>query len=234
MLFEATLYTILWGFLIGILISAPMGPTGMLVIQRTINKGWFPGFLTGLGASLSDFIYAVISTFFINLVLVWIESYEITLQVLGGLLIGVYGLVLWFSNPASAFTPDPLHGVSAPRSFSCKLRAWAILKYFFSGFGLTISNPAIVFLYLILFARTNFLFDADIAHWWLYVIGFAMIVSGAICWWLLITWFINKVSNRFQVRTLRVINRVMAGVMFLIALYGFGNGLFMFYMRHWG
>ena len=33
------------GILIGVLISAPMGPIGMLCIQRTLNKGRWPAFL---------------------------------------------------------------------------------------------------------------------------------------------------------------------------------------------
>ena len=38
------------GIVIGILVSAPMGPIGMLCIQRTLNKGRWHGFVTGLGA----------------------------------------------------------------------------------------------------------------------------------------------------------------------------------------
>lgn len=40
------------GVLVGIIISAPMGPIGVLVIQRTLNKGRYPALFTGLGASL--------------------------------------------------------------------------------------------------------------------------------------------------------------------------------------
>ena len=37
------------GIIIGVLVSAPMGPIGMLCIQRTLNKGRWHGFVTGLG-----------------------------------------------------------------------------------------------------------------------------------------------------------------------------------------
>ena len=49
------------GILIGILASAPMGPVGVLCIQRTLNKGRWYGFVTGIGASVSDIIYALIT-----------------------------------------------------------------------------------------------------------------------------------------------------------------------------
>jgi len=48
------LYIVLRGMAIGLLISAPMGPIGMLCIQRTLNKGRWPAFFTGVGAALSD------------------------------------------------------------------------------------------------------------------------------------------------------------------------------------
>ena len=52
---------IIKGLLIGIIASAPMGPVGILCIQRTLNKGRWEGFATGAGASLSDIIYAIIT-----------------------------------------------------------------------------------------------------------------------------------------------------------------------------
>ena len=41
------LLSIVEGLVIGILISAPMGPIGMLCIQRTIYTGRASGFFTG-------------------------------------------------------------------------------------------------------------------------------------------------------------------------------------------
>jgi threonine/homoserine/homoserine lactone efflux protein len=224
-MFVTTLLTIVWGLLIGILVSAPMGPTGILVIQRTLNKGWLPGLLTGLGAVLSDLFYAVISGFGIAFIVDWIQHYQVTLQFLGSLFIVAYGGYLWFSNPASALaTSDSLTSAN-PR----RLRGWA--KFFFTGFGLTISNPAIVFFYLALFARTNFLFAADREHWWIYLLGFSCIMAGAISWWLLITWLINKVRNHFKLHTLKIINRSIAALMFGIAVVGFASGIYQLVTR---
>lgn len=230
-MFETTLFTILWGFIIGVLVSAPMGPTGILVIQRTLNHGWLPGFLTGLGAALSDFIYALLTIFALSLVVDTIDKYEVTLQFVGSTCIILYGLYLWKSNPASSLTPGEQH-LAAPARVTSRIKAMGVLKYFFTGFGLTVSNPTIVFFFLVLFSRSNFLFDASAECWWLYIIGFACIIAGAVCWWLLITWAINKVRNHFKVRTLRIINRCIASIMFAIALYGFGNGVWVLIGRH--
>ena len=51
------------GMLIGMVASAPMGPVGILCVQRTLNKGRWYGFVTGIGAAISDIIYAGITGF---------------------------------------------------------------------------------------------------------------------------------------------------------------------------
>ena len=51
---ETILDILVKGFVIGIVVSAPLGPVGVLCIQRTLNKGRWYGFVTGRGASLSD------------------------------------------------------------------------------------------------------------------------------------------------------------------------------------
>lgn len=220
---ETTLLTIFWGFLIGVLVSAPMGPTGILVIQRTLNKGRLPGLLTGLGASLSDIFYAIVSVFFLGLVVDWLNQYKSTLQFVGSLFIAAYAIYLWKSNPASTLNNKDKSTEAIPR----KMRSSGILKNFFSGFGITVSNPLIIFFYIALFARTNFLFAASSDKgWWLYIVGFGCLIGGAICWWLAITWVVDKVRNNFGPRTLRNINHVIAGIMFMIALVGFVNGVY--------
>ena len=49
--------------MIGVIASAPMGPVGILCVQRTLNKGRWYGLATGVGASVSDIIYAAFAGF---------------------------------------------------------------------------------------------------------------------------------------------------------------------------
>ena len=58
---ESIFEIILKGIIIGVVVSAPMGPVGVLCIQRTLNKGRWYGFVTGIGASISDIIYALLT-----------------------------------------------------------------------------------------------------------------------------------------------------------------------------
>jgi hypothetical protein len=54
---------------------------------------------------------------------------------------------------------------------------------------------------------------------------------GAVGWWLLITWLINKVRNHFKLHTLKIINRSIAALMFTIAVVGFASGIYQLLTR---
>ena len=76
------------GILIGIIASAPMGPVGILCIQRTLNKGRWYGFVTGIGAAISDIIYALITGFGMSFVMNMVNNsrYQFLLQILGSIM----------------------------------------------------------------------------------------------------------------------------------------------------
>jgi threonine/homoserine/homoserine lactone efflux protein len=45
------------GLIVGIAIAAPVGPIGLLCIQRALTGGWISGLASGLGAALADTFY---------------------------------------------------------------------------------------------------------------------------------------------------------------------------------
>ena len=69
------LYTIIRGFAIGVLVSAPMGPIGVLCIQRTLNKGRWSGFVTGVGAAVSDLCYALLTGLGMSIVIEFVTDF---------------------------------------------------------------------------------------------------------------------------------------------------------------
>ncbi|MGD9978486.1 MAG: hypothetical protein AB7S54_11200, partial [Bacteroidales bacterium] len=57
------------GIIIGLMASIPLGPIGVLCIQRTINKGKISGFFSGLGAATADTIFAAIAGFSLSFII---------------------------------------------------------------------------------------------------------------------------------------------------------------------
>ena len=87
------------GFIIGVVVSAPLGPVGVLCIQRTLNKGRWYGFVTGLGASLSDIAYALLTGYGMSFMFDFIAANQMYLQLLGSVMLLGFGIYTFRSNP---------------------------------------------------------------------------------------------------------------------------------------
>lgn len=55
------------GILIGLMVSVPLGPMGVLIIQKTLQKGALAGFIAGMGAACADLFYATVAAFGLGL-----------------------------------------------------------------------------------------------------------------------------------------------------------------------
>lgn len=198
------------GLLIGIFVSAPMGPIGMLVIQRTLNKGRRPALFTGIGAALSDLTYSLLTGLGLSFVTDFITANEMLLQILGSLVLLAFAFYLFKKNPTIALKKPE----DVPNSF------W---KDFVTGFLFTFANPLILFFIIGLFARFNFILPEF--RYYHYVLGYVSIFAGALLWWWIITYFVNKVRTHFNMRSLWIFNRIIAGILAIMALYGLYSGL---------
>ncbi len=209
-LMEDFLYIIIRGLAIGILISAPMGPIGMLVIQRTLNKGQWPAFFTGVGAALSDIFYCLLTGLGLSFVTDFIETHQILLKIIGSLVIIAFGLYLFQKNPSRTLKTPTQQG----NTF------WSDTV---SGFFLTLSNPLILFFIIGLFARFNFMLPEF--KYYHYITGYISIFAGAFLWWFTITYFVNKVRSHFNIRSMKIINRVIATLLMAMAVIGLILGI---------
>ena len=143
------------GFIIGVVVSAPLGPVGVLCIQRTLNKGRWYGFVTGLGASLSDIAYALLTGYGMSFVFDYINKNIFYLQLLGSIMLLLFGIYTFRSNPVQSIRPAS-------------------------------SNKG----------------------------------SGALVWGLGITYFVNKVRTKFNLRGIWILNRVIGSIVMLVSVAG--------------
>ncbi|MBQ7180253.1 MAG: LysE family transporter [Bacteroidaceae bacterium] len=200
-----TIALVVKGLLVGIIASAPMGPVGVLVVQRTLNKGRWYGFVTGLGAALSDIIYALITGLGMTFIMDFVErpSTIIYLKIGGSILLFLFGLFTFFARPV------PLHHVSHGRG--------TLAHNMLTGFLVTLSNPLIIFLFMALFARFEFI---DFGHRIEQVFAYLAILVGACLWWFFLSGVINKVRARFQMKNIVRVNRFIGLVVMIAAVIG--------------
>lgn len=203
---EELLYMILRGIIIGVVVSAPMGPVGIFCIQRTLDKGRLSGFYTGVGAAVSDLIYCLLTGFGLSFIEGFINTYRPQIQFLGACVLIAFGIWLVRKRPSSQVCADNDEGQPS--------READILK----GFALTFSNPLILFLIIGLFAQFNFVIeDMKFYH---YVLGFIGIISGAVGWWWTVTYFVDKLRGHFNGRTMKMINRCVGIIILIFAAVG--------------
>ena len=201
------------GLFIGILVSAPMGPVGMLCIQRTLSKGRWHGFVTGLGAVLSDLIYAMVTGLGMGFVINFIEANQTPLQLIGSLVLGFFGYYLLKTNPTKSLKKQKEGKLSYTQDF-------------ITGFLLTFSNILIVLLFIGLFAHFGFILPEYSV--WLLLGGIASIGVGAVLWWFFITYLVSKVKKWFNVRGVWLLNRVVGIVIVVLAVIGMLSAVFEF------
>ena len=193
------------GIIIGVLVSAPMGPVGILCVQRTLSKGRWHGFVSGLGAALSDVIYAALTGFFIGLVIHFVEVHQQILEIFGSIVLGVFGYYIFQSNPVKSLHKNQ----SNKRTY---------LQDFVTAFLLTLSNALIVVLYIGLF--TQFAFVLPVHSIWKSLEGLAGIAIGAILWWFVITYVVAKLRRWFNIRGVRLLNQIVGGIILLLSVVG--------------
>ncbi len=200
---------IIKGILIGVIASAPMGPVGILCIQRTLNKGRWFGFITGAGAAASDIFYALLTGLGMSFIMDFInnEHNKYLLQISGSIMLFLFGIYCFKSNPMK----------NAHKSSNKK---GTLTHNAITAFFVTLSNPLIIFLFMATFAQFAFVIPD---HPLEMSVGYLSIVLGALLWWFGLTWLIDKVRNIFDPNGITIINKVIGSVVMifsLIALFG--------------
>ncbi len=195
------------GFIIGILVSAPMGPIGLLCIQRTLNKGRWHGFFSGIGAALSDVIYAMITCLGMGFIINFVEDYQNILQLIGSLLLLFFGYYIYQSNPSKNLRKQ-------------KENVNTYHQDTVTAFFLTLSNPLIIFLFIALFARFNFISPDENETLFSMILGLGAIAIGALSWWFLITFLVGKLRKNFNLRGLWIMNRVVGIIIIILSVIG--------------
>lgn len=188
------------GLLIGIIASAPMGPVGILCIRRTMRKGRIYGFVTGIGASISDIIYAFVTGFSMTFVMNFIENEKnlFWLKLIGSIMLLVFGIWTLRSDPRKLARPS-----------KSKKEKGTLAHNLFTGFLLTFSNPLIIFLFLATFNMFTFVIPDYFGGMCL---GYASIVGGALLWWYGLTYVITKAQNNFGLRGIVRLNQSIGWV----------------------
>ena len=136
----------------------------------------------------------------------YVNKNSFYLQLFGSIMLLGFGVYTFRSNPVHSIRP-----VTGNKG--------TYFHNFVTAFAVTLSNPLIIFLYIGLFARFAFVSEGILIFE--AVTGYIAIALGALLWWLGITYFVNKVRSRFNLRGIWILNRIIGTIVIIASILGF-------------
>ncbi|HEY4033555.1 MAG TPA: LysE family transporter [Ktedonobacteraceae bacterium] len=189
------------GLIIGLSVAAVVGPMSVLCIQRTLQRGFLYGLVSGLGVATADATYGSIAAFGLTLIATFLVNQHAWISLIGGLFLVYLGIKVALSRPAERAAM-----AAKATSFSA---AYA------STFLLTLANPLTILSFAAIFAgigvgeTSGSMFTAILV-----VCG---VFLGSALWWCLLTGGIGLLRGKFAAVWLLWINRLSGAV---IAIFG--------------
>jgi len=188
------------GFLLAITIAAPVGPTGVLCMQRTLTGGPLYGFISGLGASTAHAIFGSIAAFGLTFVSRFLAEQQFWFRLVSGVFICYLGTRVFLLVPAHRRTP---------------VRGAGYVGGFASIFALTLLNPITALFFVAVFPVLGHVGqDTGYVSASTLVLG---VFTGSTLWWLVLSTLTSILRERVSPSTLRWVNRVSGA---LIMIFG--------------
>lgn len=178
------------GFLIGLSIAAPVGPIGVLCINRTLAAGLMVGLLSGLGAAVADAIYGCIAGFGLVAVSQFLLTHQLFIRLIGGAFLLYLGLKTFLSSALVRATTD---------------KATTLWQDFSSTLLLTLTNPATIISFIAIYTSLGIVQkNASYTEAVVIVLG---VFLGSLTWWCTLSSGVSLIRHKLSEKIIKWINR---------------------------
>jgi threonine/homoserine/homoserine lactone efflux protein len=192
----------------GFSIAAPVGPIGMLCIQRTLSRGFRSGFATGIGAACADTVYGLLGALGIVGIATTLPVLTVVLKIGGG------AFLVWLGWSV-------VREASAVPSVLPETQRTTAARDFLTTFGLTLSNPMTILSFIGFFAALGSLPTAqgalESAAWLTVSPMVTGVFVGSAAWWLCLSSATAALRKKMPASFMHGIARLSALV---IAVFG--------------
>jgi threonine/homoserine/homoserine lactone efflux protein len=189
------------GFLIGLLVAAPIGPIGVLCIRRTFAYGFSSGTASGFGAAVADALYGAIAAFGLTFISSFLLGHQTFLKFVGGFLLLYFGVKTFIAKPVK--TIDGEAHVNLHRD--------AI-----STFILTATSPMTILIFLGIFASFGLTYPEN--NLILPALTVAGVFAGSCFWWLALCSIVGLFKAKFNDTLLIWVNRISGAAIFVCGI----------------
>lgn len=188
------------GILIGLIFGVPAGAIGALTIQRTLERGFLAGLLTGTGSSAADLLYSAVGIFGIAIISDFLTAYQHVFQTVGGVFIVVLGISILRKRERAS-------GVQETKG--------NLLFCFLSSFGTAVMNPATILSFMVAFAAFEISGNVSALEGTGLILG---ILAGTFGWWLILSGGVSLFRERITDRIYRWLNRILGSFMMIFGI----------------
>ncbi len=199
--------TLFLGIAAGLMASVPLGPIGILCIQRTLANNRLSGFLSGLGAATADTFFALLALYALRYINSFIAEYDFWVNVIGGLIIIVFGMSIFLKK---------VHHPSKKSQRNASEMSY--VGNFFSVLILTLPNPAYFGVFVWVFAAMG-VGSSDSTTVGYSVALLSGVLIGAAFWWFVLTLLVDKLRKKFSYKGLWWLNKISGGFIMLLGMW---------------
>lgn len=210
--FIIILKAIIYGLLLGFIISIPLGPSGIESVKRTISKGYKEGFTVALGALSADLTYLLIINCGLSNILSKNHVTESLFWIISGIILSIIGYISIVNEDSNLF------------NFMTSKNGKIISLPFLTGYVITLSNPMTPSLWLTL--------SGTVIRAWYYVnkicyyIFIFSIICGMICWFALLDYLALKGIGILNQSTTKKTSKILKFSIVFIGICFIIYGLF--------
>lgn len=194
------------GLLIGFSIAAPVGPIGLLCIQRTIAYGRKSGLVTGLGAATADGLYGAVAAFGLTTISSFLVGQQFWFRLIGG------GFLLYLG--AKAFLSRPAEEAATSNHKS-------LFSDYASTVFLTVTNPMTILSFAAVFAGLG-LAGSGGGHASA-ALMIAGVLFGSALWWFVLSAGVSVFRSKFKSDSLRIVTRISGAILIGFSVLAFAS-----------
>jgi threonine/homoserine/homoserine lactone efflux protein len=194
---------LLKGIILGLTVSMPLGPIGIILINRTIKRGMLSGFFSGLGLATADTLLAGLAALGFTVILSFINEERFIISIIAGLIIIGIGLKIYLSNPVK----DIRNREKANKSL------W---RDYYSVFVLSISNPYTIFIFVAFFSGVHI--GGNVKPELVPFFLIPGVLIGTITWWFFLSYFVSRFKKNIRLRVIVRVNKVAGIVVIVIGI----------------
>jgi threonine/homoserine/homoserine lactone efflux protein len=194
---------LLKGIILGLTVSMPLGPIGIILINRTIKRGMLSGFFSGLGLATADTLLALLAAFGYTVILSFINEERFIISIIAGVIIIGIGLKIYLSNPVK----DMRNREKVNKSL------W---RDYYSVFVLSISNPYTIFIFVAFFSGVHI--GGNVKPELVPFFLIPGVLLGTITWWFFLSYFVSRFKKNIRLRVIVRVNKIAGIVVFVIGI----------------